>query len=397
MLSPNQTVSKQPNKKLKKKSYKGCKTALLLTGGGATAAYQVGVLKAIAKFMPRNHGIPFPIICGTSAGAINATTIACYASCFHLGVRKLEYVWRNLHTKNIYHSSGQKVFGHLLKNAFSSFQADHVRKNPMSLLNNEPLRELLNEVVQFSRIDTNISKNYLSSIAITAASYSSGDSISFYQADKSIEPWKRAKRRGIQTHLHTDHLMSSSAIPLIFPSVKIKHEHFGDGSVNQLSPLSTPIHLGAERIFIIGVQQPKQEIHHAVKYNQPPSAASIAGHLMDSVFNEALNSDLERMHRVNKTVNLIEKNKLGMQSQLKSVDSLMVKPSEDFHVIANDHYQELTWSIRLLLRLMGVKKDSETTLMSYILFEQNYCKKLIHIGFNDALEQEQKIREFLNI
>lgn len=392
--SPNEPQSKS---ELKKKSYKGCKTALLLTGGGATAAYQVGVLKAIAKFMPRNHGIPFPIICGTSAGAINATTIACYASCFHLGIRKLEYVWRNLHTKNIYHSSGSKVFGHILQNAFASFQADHVLKQPMSLLNNEPLRDLLNKVVQFNRIDTNILNGYLSSISITGASYSTGDTISFYQADKSIEPWKRAKRRGIQTHLHTDHLMASSAIPLIFPSVKIKHEHYGDGSISQLSPLSTPIHLGAERIFIVGVEQPKQDIHHAVNYNQPPTAANIAGHLMDTVFNEALNSDLERMHRVNKTVNLIEKNKLEMQSNLKNIDSLMIRPSKNFHVIANDHYQELTWSIRLLLRLMGIKKDTETTLMSYILFEQNYCKKLIHIGFNDALEQEKQIREFLDL
>ncbi len=380
-----------------KKSYKGCKTALLLTGGGASAAYQVGVLKAITKFMPRNHGIPFPIISGTSAGAVNATTLACYASCFHLGMRRLEYIWNNIHTQQVYLSSSSKVFGHIIKGILGSYQAEYAPKKPMSLLNNEPLRQLLTKVVDFKRIDGNIASGYLSSIAITAASYSSGDSISFYQADKSIAPWKRSKRRGIQTQLNTEHLMASSAIPFIFPSVKIKQEHYGDGSISQLSPLSTPIHLGAERVFIIGVEQPQQQIHHAVNFHQPPTTATIAGHLMDTVFTEALNSDLERMHRVNNTLTLIDDNKLQQQSILKNIDSFVLNPSKNFHVLANDHYDELTWALRFILRMMGAKKDSETTLTSYIMFEQNYCKQLISAGFEDAMAQEQAIREFLNI
>lgn len=380
-----------------KKSYKGCKTALLLTGGGASAAYQVGVLKAITKFMPRNHGIPFPIISGTSAGAINATTLACYASCFHLGMRRLEYIWNNIHTHQIYDSSSSKVFGHISKGILGSYQAGYAPKKPASLLNNEPLRRLLNQVVDFKRIDGNIANGFLSSIAITAASYTSGDSISFYQADKSIAPWQRSKRRGIQTQLNTEHLMASSAIPFIFPSVKIKKEHYGDGSVSQLSPLSTPIHLGAEKIFIIGVEQPDQQIHHAVDFHKPPSSASIAGHLMDTVFTEALNSDLERMHRVNDTIELIDKSTLAEHSKLKQVDSFVLNPTKNFHVLANDHYDELTWALRLILRMMGAKKDAETSLTSYIMFEQNYCKKLIVAGFEDAMERESEIREFLNI
>lgn len=380
-----------------KKSYKGCKTALLLTGGGASAAYQVGVLKAISKFMPRNHGIPFPIISGTSAGAINATTIACYASCYHLGIRRLEYIWKNLHTSSIYHSNARKVFGHILRGFLSSYRAGYAPKQAMSLLNNSPLQELLNQVVDFRRIDGNINNGYLSSIAISATSYSTGDSISFYQADKSITPWHRAKRRGVQTTLHTDHLMASSAIPLIFPSVKIKKEHYGDGSVSQLSPLSTPIHLGAEKIFIIGVEQPKQHIHQAVDFHQAPSTAEIAGHLMDTVFTEALNSDLERMNRVNKTVNLIDSAKRDLQSSLKHVDSFLINPSKNFHVIANEHYDELQWPLRFILRMMGSGKHSDSSLTSYILFEQNYCMRLIKAGFEDGMANEQPIREFLNI
>ncbi|QBY05436.1 patatin-like phospholipase family protein [Thalassotalea sp. HSM 43] len=380
-----------------KKSYKGYKNGLLLTGGGATAAYQVGVLKAISKFMPRNHGIPFPIISGTSAGAINATTIACYASCYHLGIRKLEYVWNNLHTSKIYHSNARKVFSHIISGIVGSYRAGYAPKKAMSLLNNEPLRQLLNQVVDFRRIDDNIVRGYLSSVALTASSYSTGDSISFYQADKSISPWTRAKRRGVQTNLHTDHLMASSAIPLIFPSVKIKKQHYGDGSISQLSPLSTPIHLGAERIFIVGVSQPQQNIHQAVDFNQPPTSAEIAGHLMDTVFTEALNSDLERLQRINRTLSLIEESKRSLQSPLKHIDTFMLSPSKNFHVIANEHYEELKWALRFILRLMGSGKDSDSSLMSYILFEQNYCKRLIQVGYEDAMMQEQNIREFLQL
>ncbi|QDP01866.1 patatin-like phospholipase family protein [Thalassotalea sp. PS06] len=385
-----------------KKSYKGCKTALMLTGGGARAAYQVGVLKAIASYMPRNHGIPFPIICGTSAGAINATTIACYASCFHLGVRKLEWVWKNLHTSHIYHSTAGKVFGNIIAGFLSNFGAQYATPKSYSLLNNAPLRDLLNEVVDFKRIDINILNDYLSSIAITASSYSCGDSISFYQADKSIEPWQRAKRRGVQCQLNTEHLMASSSIPLIFPPIRINQKHYGDGSVNQLSPLSPPIHLGAERIFMVGVEQPEEEselYNHIINQqkNYPPSVATVAGHLMDTVFAETLNSDLERLKRVNRTVELIDKSKRELQSELRPIDTLLINPSKNFNRIAQQHYGELNWPLRLLLRFMGATQDSESSLTSYILFEQDYCKKLIQVGYQDAMEKEQQIREFLSL
>ncbi|TKB45071.1 patatin-like phospholipase family protein [Thalassotalea mangrovi] len=385
-----------------KKSYKGCKTALMLTGGGARAAYQVGVLKAIARFMPRNHGIPFPIICGTSAGAINATTIACYASCFHLGVRKLEWIWNNLHTGQIYHSTAGEVFGHIIAGFFSNFQSPHATLKSYSLLNNEPLRELLNQVVDFKRIDVNIINNYLSSIAITASSYSCGDSISFYQADKSIEPWQRAKRRGEQCQLTTEHLMASSSIPFIFSPVRINQKFYGDGSVNQLSPLSPPIHLGAERIFIVGVEQPEQEVplnHYPINLAKfpAPTFATVAGHLMDTVFAETMNSDLERLQRINHTVQLIDESKRDSQTSLRNIDTLLINPSENFNRIAQQHYGELNWPLRLLLRFMGATKDAESSLTSYILFEQNYCKRLIQVGFEDAMEKEQEIREFLAI
>jgi NTE family protein len=380
-----------------KRSYINSNNALVLTGGGARAAYQVGVLSAIAKFMPRSHGVPFPIICGTSAGAINSTALACYASCFQLAVKKLEWVWKNLDPERIYHTDPMRVFSHLIGGVVGNFQADYANKSARSLLNNAPLRQLLETVVDFSRIDTNIRRGYLSAVSVTASSYSSGDSISFFQSEASISPWFRAKRRGEPTQLNSQHLMASAAIPLVFPSEKIQRHHLGDGSVHQLSPLSPAIHLGAEKIFIVGVEQPKEPLHAVENNPHPPTTAAIASHLLDSVFSDTLQSDIERMERVNNTLSLIPDAKKKNISGLKNIESYLLNPSHDFNNIAVKYYDKLPLSIRLLLRSMGINNDAESSLVSYLLFEKNYCKELINLGFNDALEQETKIRQFLDI
>lgn len=380
-----------------KRSYINSNNALVLTGGGARAAYQVGVLSAIAKFMPRNHGVPFPIICGTSAGAINSTALACYASCFQLAVKKLEWVWKNLDPNRIYHSDPVRVSSHLIGGLLGSFQADYANKNARSLLNNAPLRQLLESVVDFSRIDTNIRRGYLSAVSVTASSYTSGDSISFFQSEDTIVPWFRSKRRGEPTQLNTEHLMASAAIPLVFPSQKIKRHHLGDGSVHQLSPLSPAIHLGAEKIFIVGVEHPKEPIHAHENNPHPPTTANIAGHLLDSIFSDTLQSDIERMERINNTLSLIPDNKKKNTTGLKSINSYLLNPSLDFNSIAVQYYDKLPISIRLLLRSIGVSNDAESSLVSYLLFEKSYCRELINLGFNDALEQETKIRQFLDI
>lgn len=380
-----------------KKTYKGSKQALVLTGGGARAAYQVGVLSAIAKFMPRNHGIPFPILSGTSAGAINATALACYASCFHLGVKKLEWVWKNLKTHRIYHGSPHKVFGYIFQGIMASYQADYATKTPHSLLNNAPLRALFNDIIDFQRIDRNILSGYLSAVSVTASSYTSGDSISFYQSEQSISPWFRAKRRGEPCQINVEHLMASSAIPLVFPSVKIRREHFGDGSIHQLSPLSPAIHMGAEKLFIIGVEQPVEPVHHLENNPHPPSSSTIAGHMLDSVFSDTLKSDIERMNRINNTIELIPAEVREKHEGLKPIESLVINPSHDFNAIAMKYYHDLPFSIRLLLRSVGVTNDAESSLVSYLLFEKNFCKELIKLGFEDALTNETSIRQFLAI
>lgn len=380
-----------------KRNYLDSKNALVLTGGGARAAYQVGVLSAIAKFVPRNHGIPFPILTGTSAGAVNATSLACYASCFQLSVKKLEWAWKNFNIASIYHCDPIRVFSHISQGMLASFQADYANKTPRSLLNNAPLRELLNQILDFNRIDNNIARGYLSSVSITASSYSNGDSISFYQSNGQTEPWSRIKRRGEVSQLNTEHLMASAAIPMIFPSVKIKNQHLGDGSIHQLSPLSPAIHLGAKKIFVIGVDQPKEPMHVSENNPHPPSSATIAGHLLDSIFADTIHSDLERLKRINDTLTLISTENRKATEGLKHIESFVINPSHDFNAIAAKYYHDLPLSIRLLLRSTGIGNDSESSLVSYLLFDKNFCSELIKLGFADAMAQEQAIRAFLDL
>ncbi|MGJ8693760.1 MAG: patatin-like phospholipase family protein [Thalassotalea sp.] len=376
------------------KSYLNSKHGLILTGGGARAAYQVGALSAITKFMPRNHGIPFPIISGTSAGAINSTGLACYASCFHLGVKKLEWFWKNLKTNKIYHSDSIRAFSHIISGIMASFQADYANKSPRSLLNNAPLHELLNYVINYKKIDENIAKGYLAALSITASNYSNGDSISFFHGKEGLEPWQRAKRIGQRRAINSDILMASSAIPLVFPSVKINQQHYGDGSIHQLSPLSPAIHLGAEKLLIIGVEQPKEPIHIMENNPHPPTTSTIAGHLLDTIFADTLQSDLERMERINDTLSLMSSDAKKAYN-LKHIDSLLLNPSHDFNNIAVEYYYDLPLSIRILLRTIGITNDSDSSLVSYLLFEKRFCQHLIKLGFEDTMEKETEIRKFL--
>lgn len=382
---------------MSKRQIQHSKNALVLTGGGARAAYQVGVLKAVAQYIPRHYASPFPIICGTSAGAINSTALACYSSCFHLAVKKLEWVWNNLNTNRVYYSDPTRVFGHIFRGLLATFQADYANKKPRSLLNNEPLRQLLNDVIDFQRIDANINKGYLTGLSVTASSYSSGNSVSFYQSHSNIAPWFRAKRYGKPTRIDAEHLMASASIPLVFPSIKIKHEHYGDGSIHQLSPLSPAIHLGGEQLFIVGVEQPKEPLHAKENNPHPPTTATIAGHLLDGIFSDTIQSDLERMKRINGTLKLVPDDTKNNQKGLKNIDSMLLNPSHDFNAMAVEYFSDLPISIRLLLRNFGISNDSESSLISYILFEKNYCRQLIKLGYEDTMKKETQIREFLSL
>lgn len=372
------------------------KNALQLSGGGARAAYQVGVLKAIANQYSRNCVLPFSIICGTSAGSINATALACYAGRFHLAVKKLEWVWKNFHSHQVYHADTVRVFGHMLRRLLALAKSDFADHKPASLLNSAPLRALLKQVIDFTRIDKNIQRDVLDAIAITASCYTDGDSISFYQGKDSLDEWQRARRKGTRAHLTTEHLMASSAIPLIFPSVKVQQKYYGDGSVHQLSPLSPAVHLGAERIFVICVDKPGSDKYNMAEAHHP-SAATIATHLFDTIFTDTLNSDIERLQRINNTINAVGQSVVGSdENSLREIGCFVMQPSHDFDKVAQNYYSDLPFAIRMLLRTIGVDANSESSLTSYLLFEQTYTRELIRLGYEDAEQRMPEIKAFLS-
>jgi NTE family protein len=372
---------------------------LVLTGGGARAAYQVGVLKAIAEFLPRHAHNPFPIICGTSAGALNAAALAVNARNFRKGVRYLHNIWCSFHASQVYRTDVVGVFNNSvlwLSGLLLGSLGFHAPKR-VSLLDNSPLVELLDDVLPCEKIQENIDQGYLYALSVTASGYGSGQSVTFYQGVKDILPWKRARRIGIPTDIQIEHLLASSAIPFIFPATRINREYFGDGSMRQIAPISSALHLGATRVLMVGVNN-DADLDPSKRENIDgyPSLAQIAGHALDSIFLDSMVVDLERVRHINQLVAVMPE---AMQEQLnlKHVEVLFISPSVSIEKIAAQYIKELPLTIRLLLRLVGVHQHSGTSLVSYLLSERKFCRALIDLGYRDALLQREKIIQFLDI
>jgi NTE family protein len=369
------------------------KVGLVLPGGGARAAYQVGVLKGLAEMLPQDAPLPFPVIAGTSAGAINAALIACHAQDFRHGVAYLDHVWREINSEKVFKIgawNALKTSGRWLSTLVSGGMDRH---NPLSLLDNAPLRELLKEHIDFTRLEEGIDAGALDALAITASGYTSARSITFYQGKKGLQPWHRTRRLGQPVELTLDHVMASVALPVIFPATRIGREYFGDGSMRQSAPLSPVVHLGADRVLVIALRNeqpnrlPLEE--EAVPY---PSLGQVAGYLLDTLFMDSIYGDLERLQRINSTVSRIQE---GGQP-LKVIDTLVITPSEDIRDIAQRHKREFPTSVRFLLRGVGGLNRSGSQLLSYLLFEGKYCRDLIDLGMRDAQTQKDQLLAFIN-
>jgi len=369
------------------------KVGLILTGGGARAAYQVGVLRAVSAMLPKGVRNPFPVICGTSAGAINATSLAVSARNFHEGVRQLVEVWENFHVNQVYRSdpigmlyNSVRVLASLLLN----------RHSAISLLDDSPLTELLGHRLPFRGIQKSIKSGALHALGITAWGYTSGQSVTFYQGAENITPWDRKRRVGISTNIGVEHLAASSAIPFLFPAMKINREYFGDGSMRQLAPISPALHLGAERILVIGVHDTKNAQPDRVKIVGYPPMAQIAGHVMNSIFLDSLDVDLERLQRINEIIQLIPRGTLENSSmQLRPIKSMVISPSEEINKIAEQYAHTLPLTMRLAYRAIGAMGRDGSTLLSYLLFEKPFCQALIKLGHQDTMSHKSEILQFI--
>ena len=280
------------------------KTALVLPGGGARGAFQVGVLKALAELTPHGQPNPFSVISGTSAGAVISVVLASRAQEFRSAVAELERVWGHFRCHHVYKTDHLTMLKSSLHWMASLVLGGWLVGTPKSLLNNAPLRELLNRNVHFPRIRDAIDEGCLDAIAVTAASYASARSTTFFEACPELEGWERTRRLGKQLELNLDHLMASIAVPMVFPPVRIGNEYFGDGAMRQATPLSPAVHLGADRILVIGIRDETGEKVPDTP-GDPPNFGQIAGYMLDTLFMDGLYSDLERVTRINEMLDTL--------------------------------------------------------------------------------------------
>jgi NTE family protein len=381
-------------------------TALVLMGGGARAAYQVGVLRALGRIRrevgaPRAN--PFPIIVGTSAGAINATALACHADRFDHAVAGVVEVWRHFTADQVYRAD---AFGVVKSGArwltmltFGWALARWRRANPRSLLDNAPLAELLARVVAFDRLPGVLNGGHLQSLAISASSYSSGQHVTFCQTARPFQPWRRSQRFAVPAAIGLEHLLASSAIPFIFPAVPLPigagHEWFGDGSMRQTAPLSPAVRLGAERVLVIGAGRLHEPPGEHAPVGGYPSLAQIAGHALSNIFLDAVAVDIERLERVNRTVEGMDA-AARERASLRRIELMVIAPSQRIDDIAVRHADSLPGPVRTLLRGMSAGNNGRggSALASYLLFEPGFTRELIKLGMEDTLARRDEVIAF---
>jgi len=372
---------------------------LILPGGGARNAYQAGVLKALAEILPEDSANPFPVISGTSSGALNAAILASNATQFSEGISRMIGIWENFHCGKIFQVDSWTALKSGLRWTSSFATAGLGRSAPRALLDNTPQREFIESHIRMARIQHAIDTGALRALAVTSSSYSSGLSFNYFQSIEGMRPWQRTRRQGVAEEITIDHLMASSAIPLVFPAVWLNDEYHGDGSMRESAPLSPAIHLGADRLLIIGVRNPAPDPRPSADEKVPyPTIGHVTGYMLDTLFMDRLDSDIERMNRVNHIIGETRcKNVEHEDTILRPIEFLMISPSKDIREISERHTKDFPRSVRLLLRSLGALSHEGRPLLSYLLFESPFCQELIELGYQDGLNARSEITELLEL
>jgi NTE family protein len=382
---------------------------LVLGGGGARAAYQVGVLNALARIRRESNAPranPFPVIVGTSAGAINAAALASHADRFDFAVSHLVEVWRTFRAEQVYRSDAIGVIrsGALWLTLFTVGWAiaRWWRLSPRSLLDNRPLADLLERTLNLGRVRDVMRAGHLQALAVSASGYTSGTHVTFYEAVDRLRPWTRERRIAVPGPITLSHLLASSAIPFVFPAAPLeiagRVEWFGDGSMREVAPISPAIHLGAERVLVIGSGRMYEPPDQGAEPPAYPSLAQIAGHALSSIFLDSLAVDIERLRRINRTYALLSP-EARSRTTLRAIDVLVIAPSQRLDDIAARHINSLPRAVRSLLSAVGVRgrngqEPSGAALASYLLFEAPYTGELIALGERDTLARRDEVLRF---
>ncbi len=374
----------------------GDRTALVLTGGGARAAYQVGALRALAEVLPRGP-LPFEVVAGISAGAINGVALACGAQDFAGGAAALHQTWAGLTPDRIFRTGALKLAATGSRWMRDLGGGGLLGGNSINyLLDPAPLRRLLTDVLPLARMRRHLKAGRLHAVAVSATSYLSGAGVTWFEGSDRIRPWQRSTREGVRARLTVDHVMASAAIPIFFPPVKVEDGWYGDGCVRLVYPMSPAIHAGAERILAISVRHGRAGPGGpGAPDGAPLPLSQIAGVLLNAVFLDSIDTDLERLERINRTLAYVPGERVAARElELRPIPVLALRPSQDLGKLAGDEYHRFPSMLRYLLKGIGVTRDSGSDLLSYLAFEPVYVARVMELGYTDTLARRDEVRAF---
>jgi NTE family protein len=370
---------------------------LVLTGGGARAAYQAGAIKALAEL----HGpgpTPFPVISGVSAGAVNGVSLAAGAEDFAHAAGRLAALWMDLTPDKVYRTDARRLLGVGSKWLRELGGGGLLGARDVNyLLDTSPLRDYLRRHLPVPRMRRHIRTGLLRGVAVSATNYFDATAVTFFDGHPEVQPWARATRIGVREHIKVDHVMASSAIPVIFPPVRLHGIHFGDGCVRLLSPLSPAIHLGATRLVAVGVRHQADGPRVPVRRTFDALALSqIAGLLLNAVFLDSLEGDVERLERMNRTLAFVSAaDRARLPESLRQIPILVLRPSRDLGELAHDQYRRFPGVMRYLLKGIGGSAEGGSDLLSYIAFEPVYVGRCLELGYQDTMSRRDEVEPFL--
>jgi NTE family protein len=366
-----------------------------MSGGGARAAYQVGLLRSLARHHPT---LTFPIVTGVSAGAINAAYLAARKDSLREKAEALADEWRHLNTEDVFRVDTRSLAGNALRLAFKLGSGGaSTAPRAHALVDTAPLRSLLERLLdardgEIPGIEENLRENRLKAVAITTSSYTTGQTTTWVQG-RDIEMWERAHRKSESTKLTVAHVMASAALPIFFPAVEVAGQWYGDGGMRLTAPLSPAVHLGADKIIAISTRyaRSRAEADRPAVDGYPPPA-QVLGMMLNAIFLDLFDSDALTMERVNRMIEDLPPDK---RRGMRPVKLLVLRPSRDLGRLANEYEADLPRAFRFLTRGLGTRETRSNDMLSLVMFQPDYLARLIELGEADTEARMMEIAAFL--